>query len=98
MDKTPAFTLEAQSDVDVNGQLILPKLFRRATSYLQDLGKGKFSGDLKAWLIASRASAQPQDDLVDVSGKRQNLSDLVTSSGSRVLFAGDALEMVFVEK
>ena len=98
MDKTPAFTLETQADVDVNGQLILPKLFRRVTSYLQDLGKSKFSGNLKAWLIASRDTKVPQDDLVDVAGKRQNLSDMMTISGSRVQFAGDALEMVFVEK
>jgi len=98
VDKTSAFTLETQSDVDKTGQLILPKLFRRVTSYLQDVGKGKFSGDLKQWLINSRDTNIPQDDLVDVAGKRQNLSDLVTISGSSVLFAGDALEMVFVEK
>ena len=98
VDKTSAFTLETQSDVDKTGQLILPKLFRRVTSYLQDVGKGKFSGNLKQWLIASRETALPQDDLVDVNGVRQNLSDLVTISGSRVQFAGDALEMVFVEK
>ncbi len=98
VDKTPAFNLETQSDVDVNGQLILPKLFRRATSYLQDVSKGKFSGTLKAWLIASRDTKVPEDDLVDVSGVRRNLSDLVTISGRTVRFAGDALEMVFVEK
>ncbi len=98
VDKTAAFTLETQSDVDVSGQLILPKLFRRATSYLQDVAKGKFSGNLKAWLIASRDTKVPEDDLVDVAGVRQNLSDLITISGKTVRFAGDPLEMVFVEK
>ena len=98
VDKTPAFALETQSDVDVNGQLILPKLFRRATSYLQDVGKGKFSGNLKAWLIASRDTKVPEDDLVDIGGMRRNLSDLVTINGSSVQFSGDPLEMVFVEK
>ena len=84
--------------VDKNGQLILPKLFRRVTSYLQDVARGKFSGNLKQWLIASRDTALPQDDLVDVSGVRQNLSDLVTVSGSSVRFSGDPLELVFIEK
>ena len=98
VDKTAAFTLETQYDIDVEGWLILPKLFRRATSYLQDVGKGKFSGNLKAWLIASRDTKVPEDDLVDVSGVRRNLSDFITISGKTVQFLGDPLEMVFVEK
>ena len=55
VDKTAAFTLATQADVDVNGQLILPKLFRRATSYLQDIAIGRFSGNLKQWLIVTRS-------------------------------------------
>jgi endonuclease YncB( thermonuclease family) len=97
VDKTAAFTLRDEASVGENGQLILPKLFRRATSYLQAVGKG-FNGSIKDWLIASRTTRQPEDDAVDVNGARRNLSDLIQVSGQTVRFDADLLELTFLEK
>ena len=50
-DKTDQFVLEDQDSIGPNGQLILPKLFRRSTDYLKDVAKGAFDGNLDEWLV-----------------------------------------------
>ncbi len=98
LDATAGFKLESQESVGVNGQLVLPKLFRRCTSYFQDVAKRRFSGSLVEWLIASQGSNRPEDDEVQTGAKIQNLSSLIEVRGNTVSLKADTLEMVFVEK
>lgn len=97
VDKTSDFTLDNQDSVGVRGQLILPKLFRRATSYFQDRAKGKFNGSLTSWVTSSSLRGQSQNDAVSVGGSSKRLSDLLTQQGRRVQFKADVLDVVFGE-
>jgi endonuclease YncB( thermonuclease family) len=97
-DKTAAFTIKDESSVGETGQLILPKLFRRVTSYLSNVRRKQFRGSLKDWLIASRDTPRSEDDAVDVNGARKNLSDLLEVSGQTVRFNADPLQLTFIEK
>lgn len=96
-DKTNDFTLENASSVGPNGQLILPKLFRRVTSYLTDRSKGKYGGSLPGWIVwASRQPQRNENDPVQLAnGAKTTLNQLVTQQGTRVRFKPDLLEIVF---
>ncbi len=94
-DKTGDFTLDSQASIGVGGQLILPKLFRRATSYFSDRAKGKFNGSLPAWVESSSLRGQSQNDVVSVGGSDERLSDLLGQQGKRVQFKADVLDLVF---
>jgi endonuclease YncB( thermonuclease family) len=96
-DKTNEFTLENAGSINENGQLILPKLFRRATDYLSAKRKNKTNASFKNWLIESRDTPNPQDGLLLERGSKKRLSDLIEQSGSRVRFKADTLELVFNE-
>jgi endonuclease YncB( thermonuclease family) len=54
-DLTAAFTLEDQASIGPEGQLVLPKLFRRATDYLKAVAGG-FQGPCR---LADRGVDQP---------------------------------------
>jgi endonuclease YncB( thermonuclease family) len=95
VDKTADFNLENQDSIGPRGQLILPKLFRRATSYLQDRTKGKFNGTLPRWVESSSQRGQSQNDPVTVGGSDKRLSDLIGQQGRRVQFKADVLDLVF---
>lgn len=95
IDKTSNFTLKNQSDIDVDGQLILPKLFRRASSYLR---QKDFKGNLKQWLVWTQTQKQPENDLVQIGATGQRLSDWLEVRGSSVMFKADVLDAVFVDK
>jgi endonuclease YncB( thermonuclease family) len=95
VDKTPDFTLDNQDSIGSRGQLILPKLFRRATSYFQDRVKGKFNGSLPQWVESSSLRGQSQNDAVAVAGSDKRLSDLLGQQGRRVQFKADVLDLVF---
>jgi endonuclease YncB( thermonuclease family) len=96
-DKTNEFTLENAGSINENGQLILPKLFRRATDYLSAKRKNKTNASFKNWLIESRDTSSPQDGLLLERGNKKRLSDLIEQNGSRVRFKADTLELVFNE-
>ena len=96
-DKTNEFTLENTGSINESGQLILPKLFRRATDYLSAKRKNKTSTSFKQWLIDSRDTANSQDGLLLERGSKKRLSDLIEQNGSRVRFKADTLELVFNE-
>jgi endonuclease YncB( thermonuclease family) len=96
-DKTKEFTLENAGSINETGQLILPKLFRRATDYLSAKRKKKTNASFKNWLIESRDTSSPQDGLLLERGSKKRLSDLIEQSGSRVRFTADTLELVFNE-
>jgi endonuclease YncB( thermonuclease family) len=96
-DKTSEFTLENAGSINESGQLILPKLFRRATDYLSAKRKNKTNASFKNWLIESRDTPNPQDGLLLERGNKKRLSDLIEQNGSRVQFKADTLELVFNE-
>jgi endonuclease YncB( thermonuclease family) len=96
-DKTSEFTLENAGSINESGQLILPKLFRRATDYLSAKRKNKTNAGFKNWLIESRDTPNPQDGLLLERGNKKRLSDLIEQNGSRVRFKADTLELVFNE-
>jgi endonuclease YncB( thermonuclease family) len=95
VDKTSDFSLDNQDSIGERGQLILPKLFRRATSYVQDRAKGKFNGSLPQWVETSVQRSQSQNDAVSVGGSGKRLSDLIRQQGRRVQFRADVLDLVF---
>ena len=95
MDRSSSFVLQKQADVDVNGQLILPKLFRRASSYLSSIRKKEFKGNIKQWLVWTQAEKKSENDTVQIGGDEQRLSDLLEVRGGNVSFKADLLEMVF---
>jgi endonuclease YncB( thermonuclease family) len=96
-DQTGGFTLENAGSINETGQLILPKLFRRATDYLGAKRKNKTNASFKQWLINSRDTPNSQDGLLLENGIKKRLSDLIEASGPRVRFTADTLELVFNE-
>lgn len=98
-DATSEFELVDKKSITApNGQLILPKLFRRSIDYLKAVDKG-FRGNLKDWLIEnSKGSRNENDRVVTSDGVEVNLSDLIQQRNSRVAFQADLLNITFVEK
>lgn len=88
-DRSAGFTLTKQADVGPDGQLILPKLFRRATDYL----RADTSGTFLEWLRDQGSD----DDPVEAAGRRTNLSALITQDGDRVSLTVPITDLVFVE-
>ena len=88
-DRSGGFTLTTQSDIGPAGQLVLPKLFRRATDYL----RAGTTGTFLAWL----REQGPDDDPVELNGQRARLSDVVTQAGDRVALTASPLDLIFVE-
>ncbi len=99
VDQTPEFPLVDQASISPGGALVLPKLFRRCTDYLKAV-RGGFAGTLPDWLVAVSATrTRPEDDRV-VLGERTevSLSALIQQRNARIVFGGDLLDIVFVEK
>jgi len=98
-DRTAEFTLEDPASIGPEGQLILPKLFRRAIDYLEAVAGG-FRGNLPDWLVAvSTSSSRNEDDRVLVCGRTElRLSDLLVQANDAVWFQADPLDLVFFER
>jgi hypothetical protein len=98
-DTTSMFVLEDQASVGPEGQLIFPKLFRRATDYLKAVAGG-FHGNLADWLIAvSTGRSRDENDRVIVRGATEvRLSDLLLQANNKVRFQADLLDAVFIER
>jgi endonuclease YncB( thermonuclease family) len=97
-DQTPLFQLAGQDSIGPHGQLILPKLFRRATDYLTDVRRG-FTGNLSDWLLAHVCGSRPENDLVVLPGGIEApLSTLLEQRNSWIACTPDLLDIVFVEK
>ncbi|MDL5154476.1 hypothetical protein [Actinomycetospora termitidis] len=88
-DRSGGFTLTTQADIGPEGQLILPKLFRRATDYLRADSERTFV----EWVRAQGADNDP----VEVAGTRTNLAELLTEDGDRVSLTVPLTDLVFVE-
>jgi endonuclease YncB( thermonuclease family) len=98
-DRTSEFTLNDQDSLSPpDGQLILPKLFRRCTDYLREVNKG-FRGNLGDWLLSTEGTSRPENDRVVVGDAMElKLSDLLEQRNNRIAFQADLLDIVFVEK
>lgn len=98
-DRTAEFSLRGVHPFGPDGQLILPKLFRRCTDYLQARQAG-YHGSLIDWLMAShgRGRQNKDDRLVVAEQDEMRLSDLVEQRGQTIQFRADVLDLSFVEK
>lgn len=100
LDATSDFVLADQSSISPgpDGQVILPKLFRRCTDYLKDVAKG-YQGNLSDWLIWVSNGSRNENDLVVVNDAMElHLSDLLDQRNSHIVFKADLLDITFVEK
>jgi endonuclease YncB( thermonuclease family) len=99
-DHTGGFRLTDQSSIGPDGQLILPKLFRRATDYLKDVAGGQFAGNLADWLEknAHTPTRQENDIVVLPGGIEAPLSTLLEQQNATIVFRPDPLDIRFVEK
>jgi endonuclease YncB( thermonuclease family) len=97
-DASNEFLLQDQASIGPEGQLILPKLFRRATDYLKSVSDG-YSGNLADWLIwISEGSRNENDAVVVADSMEVKLSDLIDQRNRTVVFQPDLLDITFVEK
>jgi len=98
VDQTPLFQLVDQKSIGPEGQLILPKRFRRATDYHKDVAKG-FDGNLPDWLVVNNTGTRHEDDLVVLpGGVEAPLSTLLEQRNNWLAFTPDLLGISFVEK
>ena len=99
VDQTPLFQLVDQRSIGPEGQLILPKLFRRATDFLKDVATKGFAGNLPDWLVANNTGTRHEDDMVVLPhGVEVPLSTLLEQRNNWLAFTPDLLEIAFVEK
>lgn len=98
-DRTGGFRLTDQDSIGPHGQLILPKLFRRATDYLKSVAAG-FQGNLGDWLLANAdtPTRNENDTVVLPGGIEVHLSDLLRQQNDQIAVTADITEIVFVEK
>lgn len=98
-DATMDWVLADQASIGPEGQLILPKLFRRCTDYLKAVDKG-FVGNLADWLLASSAtpSRNENDQVLLRDTTEVHLSDLLQQRNQHIAFQADLLDLTFVEK
>jgi endonuclease YncB( thermonuclease family) len=95
-DQTAGFELVDQDSIGPDGQLVLPKLFRRCSDYLRTRTPDE---TLRDWLRTHGPPDRPEDDRVIVGGREQTrLSALVEQRGTSIAFLADLLDIVFVEK
>ncbi len=98
-DTTADWLLTDQESIGPDGQLILPKLFRRCTDYLKAVDKG-FIGNLGDWLLASSTTpTRNENDRVLLQDTTEvHLSDLIQQRNQHIAFQADLLDLTFVEK
>jgi endonuclease YncB( thermonuclease family) len=99
LDTTREFTVDTQASIGPDGQLILPKLFRRCTDYLKAVGDG-FAGNLADWMVqVSTGGSRNENDLVVIGDAIEvRLADLLQQRNRRVALQVDPLDLTFVEK
>jgi len=100
VDFTAEFVLKNQASVSApDGELILPKLFRRCTDYLRDVTKG-FRGNLADWIqtVSATGSRNENDGVVVFDAFTVHLTDLLEQRNNRIAFLVDTLDVTFVEK
>jgi endonuclease YncB( thermonuclease family) len=96
-DTTAEFELIDQESIGPQGQLILPKLFRRCTDYLDTRSSRRQT--LPQWLRETGDDRRPEDDRVIVAERIETrLSELVEQRNRTIAFSADPLDLIFIEK
>lgn len=107
LETSENFVLNDQDSIGPEGQLILPKLFRRCTEYLKDTTPDLENADrafrqtLKQWLLDHpRENDQVLllDSVETMPSVEVQLSDLIRQSNRNIFFQPDLLDLMFVEK
>lgn len=100
LDTTAEFELVNQDSIGPQGQLILPKLFRRGTDYLKDVINKGFNGNLTDWIVEiSKLPSRNENDGILINDRvTTKLSDLLEQRNKYVAFTADLLEITFIEK
>jgi len=94
-DRTERFRLGDAEDLAPGGQLVLPKLFRRATQYLESRRRGE---TLPRWLRRRERAGDPVNDVAVLpGGEERALDELLEQDGREVSFTADVLDLTFVE-
>lgn len=88
-DRSAGFTVTDQSSVGPEGQLVLPKLFRRVTTWLA----ADTTRTLPQWL----AEGSDENDPVQVAGRDTTLSAILTQEGDTIALTVDLLDLLFLE-
>lgn len=100
-DETAQFPLRGRESIEPpDGELVLPKLFRRCSDYLAYGEKTGYAGTLGEWLVdVSLTGRRPENDLLLVCGGTEvSFSAVVQHVRDRIRFTADPLDIVFVEK
>jgi endonuclease YncB( thermonuclease family) len=98
LDRSGDFALVDQHSIGPDGQLVLPKLFRRCSDYLKAVAKG-LSGNLADWIVSVSTGSRDENDGVLVCDRVQvHLADLLEQRNNRVAFQADPLDITFIEK
>ncbi|HSW98341.1 MAG TPA: thermonuclease family protein [Candidatus Saccharimonadales bacterium] len=99
-DTSARFTLASHASLGPDGhQLLLPKLFRRATSYLDAVAKG-YNGPLPGWLASTISDPlHSQDDyVIRAGGQAVRLHTLIHQQGDVITADLNLLQDVFIEQ
>lgn len=88
-DRSAGFTVTDQGSVGPQGQLVLPKVFRRVTTWLAS----DTTQDLPRWL----AEGGDEDDAVQVGDRETTLAALITQDGDTIALTVDVLDLLFLE-
>jgi endonuclease YncB( thermonuclease family) len=94
-DRTARFRID---DLGPDGDLVLPKLYRRAVEFLRDEDRdGRQT--LRTWLATAEQAGRGRDDLVLVGAADEpvRLSSLVEQDGDEVRLTADPLDLTIVE-
>src|SRR5262249_40412041 len=101
---TESFFFQQLPDVEKNGTLVLPKLFRRLVDYSKSVEQG-FDGTLEDWLKERATGPRPEDDRVilydhvnNVESVETSLSEIIETINGTITLKVDVNDIVFVEK
>lgn len=88
-DRSAGFTVTGQASVGPEGELVLPKVFRRVTAWQAS----ESTKPLPQWI----AESDEEDDPVRVGDRDTTLSEILTQDGDRIALTADVLDLLFLE-
>jgi endonuclease YncB( thermonuclease family) len=99
LDTTRHFRLENHHSIGTEGQLILPKIFRRCCDFLDDSRHHRFKGTIEQWLVWTVTQHRHKDDRIVVDERDEVfLHDLVEQRGDEIYFLADPANLTFYER
>ena len=94
-DKTPLFSVADADAIGTHGSLILPKLFRRCSNYIQDRDQFGFPGTLSEWMYVTGNSDTVTIWLPTLRAYRTDFASLIAQAGDQIAFTADVLDLIF---